>query len=633
MTVDMWIALIILGGAIVLFVTEWLRVDVVALMVIASLMLTDLLTVPEAFAGFSNSAVLTIAALFIVGGAVLNTGLANMIGKRILKIAGDSEIRLIVVIMLAVAFLSGFMSSTGTVAVLLPAIVSLSRTAKISPSKLLIPLSFGSLLGGAATLIGTPPNIIVADTIRNANLEAGTNYDLFGFFTYTPIGLLMVVAGVGFMAVIGRRILPTHSKTQERETSESAEELVDRYQLFEQIAYLRVERASKIVGKQIRDLHLRNDYNINIVEIIRSMQPREVASFAGQRLVLQSSEQEYIYPTAETSVERDDILIIRGDQQNIRKFAYSSNLSFEEIPQNNIADIVNRRIGIAEVVLAPRSSLIGKTLRETRFRASHNLNVLQINRPNAEADADDGHFENVRLNFGDTLLLQGLWTDIRSLKRHPRDFVVLGQSGPRGRDLYNPIKAGITLVILSIMVVMMITTIVPLATASLLAALAVVLSGCLTMDEAYDAIDWKSIVLIAGMLPMATALENVGLIEEVAFIIRDSLGNAGPLAVVIGLFILTSVLTQVLSNTATTVLLAPIALVTAQEMGVEPYAYLITIAYAASMAFASPVASPTNTLVLSAGQYRFVDFVKIGVPMMILMMIINVIFVPLFFPF
>lgn len=630
MTTDMWFAISILAVAIVLFVTEWVRVDIVALGVIVSLILTDLLTPQEAFAGFSNSAVLTIVFLFIVGGAVLQTGLASLLGKRILSVAGTDETRLLLIIMLAVAFLSGFMSSTGTVAVLLPAIVSLSRTAKISASKLLIPLSFGSLLGGATTLIGTPPNIIVADVLReqNALLPADEQLEVFNFFDFTPIGILLVIAGVTFMVLIGKRVLPAYRENIDEEPTDTPQVLAEYYHLSDQMAYLRVERNSGMTGKTLGELKLRREFDVNIVEVIRKPESRTVAAFGGQKLVIQSDELNYIVASADTRIQAEDVLITQGDAAPVRRLAYTMNLSFEPEPENGYQALINRQIGIAEVLLTPRSSVIGKTLEEARFSSSYNLTVLNIQRSDGQVLNNE---HKIPLNFGDTLLVQGLWSNIRALKKARRDFVVIGQSQPIG-ELIEPTKAGITLAVLVAMVAMMITGIVPLAVASLLAALGVVVTGCLTMDEAYEAIDWKSIVLIAGMLPMATALEKVNLVNEIATIATNVLGGNSDLIILAGLFVLTAVLTQVLSNTATTVLLAPIGLAMAQQLGVQPQAFLMVIAIAASMAFATPVASPTNTLVLSAGQYKFADFIKVGVPMMIVMMIVTVLSVPIFFP-
>lgn len=622
MTPEMWYAIAILAIAIVLFVTEWIRLDVVALGVVVALILTGLLTTKEAVAGFSSTSVIMIAALFVLGGAIMQTGLASMIGRRILTIAGNNTLSLTVTIMIAVAILSGFMSNTGTVAVLLPAIISLATSANVSPSKLLIPLAFASSLGGALTLIGTPPNIIVSDVLR----EAG--YAPFSFFAYTPVGIVLLIVGIAFMAFIGRKWLPDYKPAKDVQRVDTADKLLDIYRLPESLFRLRVRRGSGLIGKTVRDSGLNNRFNLTILEILRAQAPRSVVRLGEQELVLKKRNREKILPQGDTVLQLDDILIVQGDGNDVSHAAAQLNLGIQPA-QAEEQNLITEEAGIAEIVLPPRSSMLGKTIAETRFGSTYHLTVLGINRAGTTEPLD---IKTTRLEFGDTLLVQGTWQNILYLRKRPRDFIVLGQpemmiGAPQRK------KAPIALLILIGMLALMVTKIVSPTTASLLAALAVVLTGCLSMDDAYDAIDWKSLVLIAGMLPMATALQKVGLINLVAEGLTNSLGAFGPLAVLVGLFVLTAVFTQFISNTATAVLLAPIALVSAESLGVQPYAFVMTVAMAASMAFASPVASPVNTLVISAGHYRFNDYVKIGVPLTLLMLVVSVVIIPIFFPF
>lgn len=623
MTAEMWYALFILGGAIILFITEWLRVDVVAIGVMVALMLTGLLSPPAALAGFSNSAVLTIGALFVVGGGIMHTGLAGLIGRRILNIAGNSEVRLIVVIMVAVAMLSGFMSDTGTVAVLLPAIVMLARSANISPSKLLIPLSFGSLLGGATTLIGTPPNLIVSDLLRQENLAP------FGFFDYTPIGLLLMMGGILFMVFIGRHLLPDNSPKKDLQRVETPDELKELYALPESLFRLRVRRGSKMIGKTIATTNLRSEFQINLLRIERPNVPRPVVKFGQQKLIWQAEGVTVITPTSETVVGVDDILIVQGEGNNVGHAAALWNLGIQPAEAEDAQGLVTNEVGLAEILLPPRSDLLGQTLPETRFGTLYYLTVLGINRPGAKSKLD---LKDTVLQFGDTLLVQGAWQHILALKKKRRDFVVMGQ--PEAMiEGQNRSKAPIALLILMGMLALMITGMQPVATASMLGALLMVLLGCLDIDEAYQAIDWKSLILIAGMIPMSTALEEVGLVNLVATGLTNTLGNLSPLWVMATLFLLTAFFTQVLSNTATTVLVAPIAFTTAQTLNINPHAFLMAVAIAASMAFASPVASPVNTLVMAGGNYRFSDYIKVGVPMILLMLVITLLTLPILWPF
>lgn len=624
MTLDMWLALGILVVAIVLFIAEWVRVDVVALGVVAALGVTGLLTVDEAIAGFSNAAVITIAALFIVGGAVMHTGLARAMGNRILAVAGHSPARLTAVIMLAVALMSGFMSDTGVVAVMLPAVVALAADAKLRPSKLLMPLAFGSLLGGLSTLIGTPPNLIVSDVLRDYG------YRPFGFFTYTPMGLLLMVTGVAYMLIAGRRLLPDYSPEHDIQPVETPEELIDLYRLPDNLWRLRVRHNSPLVGHTVTTSRLGSRFEVSALEVVRSAEPQPDGHAHDDSVLVEEIDSAvHIRPVTDVELLPDDVLLAQGDPVDVQQAAAYFNLAIQPTSYRDQQSLVTDEIGIAEIVLPPRSSLIGKTLPEVRFGSSYHLTVLDIRRSGANRRIN---LKTTPLAFGDTLLVQGEWKNIIDLKRQRRDFVVMGDperlAGPAHRQ-----KAPLALAILVGMVVLMVSGLVPIATASLLAALLMVVTGCLSMDEAYDAIDWKSVVLIAGMLPMATALEKVGLVNVVASGVTGTLGSFAPQIIMAGLFLLTTIFTQVLSNTATAVLVAPIALTMAQQLGIEPYAFVMTVAVAASMAFASPVASPVNTLVMGAGNYRFGDYLKVGLPMILFGLVLAVLVLPLLFPF
>lgn len=623
LTADMWQALIILGAAILLFVTEWLRVDVVALGVMLALMLSGLLTTQEAISGFASPAVLTIAALFIVGGGVLQTGLAGTIGQRILKIAGARPARLTGVIMVTVALLSGFMSDTGTVAVLLPAIASLALSAQISASRLLLPLAYGALLGGATTLIGTPPNIIVSDLLRTEGLEP------FGFFDYTPPGLLLLVTGVIYMLLVARRWLPETPPRQDIQRVETPEELAELYRLPDNLYRLRIRRHSDLGGKTLGETNLRPKFNVSVLEIYR---PEEISSggrFGSTELWLHSDGFTKLTPVADLELKAGDILLSQGNATDITQLAATWNLAVQPAQPQDENVLFSEEVGLVEVLVPPRSSLIGKTLVEARFGSIYHLTVLGIHRPGETVSLD---LKTTRISFGDTLLVQGAWKNIQMLQKQRRDFVVLGNP----EDMLSaPLRkrAPLALVILLGMLVLLVTNAVSVTAASMLAAVSMILTGCLTIDDAYEAVDWKSIVLVAGMLPMSIALERVGLVNLVAQGLTDSLGAIGPLAVLTGLFLLTSLFTQLLSNTATTVLIAPIGLAAAAKLGVQPYAFLMGIAIAASMAFASPVASPVNTLVMGSGNYRFSDYLKIGLPLILLTLLVSLLVLPIFWPF
>lgn len=621
MTLEMWIAILILITAIALFVTEKLRVDIVALLVVVALMLTGLITPSEALAGFSNTSVITIAALFIVGGAVMQTDLAGMIARRILAIAGENQLRLLTVLMVAVALVSGFLSNTGTVAVLLPAVIALARTTGTSASKLLIPLSFASMLGGAATLIGTPPNLIVSDLLRDQGYRA------FEFFDFTPVGIIMIVVGIGYMMLVGRRVLPDRRIQAEMDFQpvESPEELLEHYRLPDQLYRVRVRPGSALIDKTVAEAAIRREFDVNILEVLRPEPFRGVMTLGAPREVITP-----YHPDADMAFAAGDILIVQGAEDAVGRAVAYWNLGIQARDGGDAQRLINSELGIAEVLLPPRSSLLDKTLLDTQFRRIYDLTVLAIERPGSDAQPD---LLEATLQPGDILFVQGTWDAILNLKRNARDFVLLSQPEATAGFGLNPQKAPVALAILMGMLLLMVIGITSVVAASLLAAVAMVLTGCLTMDDAYESIDWKSIVLIAGMLPMATALEKVGLVALASQTLTDLTGGAAPVVVMGAMFFLTALFTQLLSNTATTVLVAPIALASALQIGVAPQAFMMAVALASSMAFATPVASPTNTLVMGAGGYRFGDYAKVGIPLIFVMMIVVLIVVPIFWPF
>lgn len=625
MTIEMWLVVGILLTAVILFISEKVRVDVVALGVVVLLMLTGILTTSEALAGFSSTAVLTIGALFIVGGGVMNTGLAGTIGRRILTISGSDERRLIVVLMTAVALLSMFMSDTGTVAVLLPAVIVLAKNANISPAKLLIPLSFGSLLGGASTLIGTPPNIIVSDVLVANGLEP------FGFFSFTPMGAILIVVGTLFMLFFGRNLLPDRRVTKDVQRVQTPKELVEEYKLPDQLLRLRIRRGSALLGKTVPETQLGHDFDVTVLRIMRPGETRPLFQFgqAQSKSHPNRPKDTPLQPDETTRLQLDDVLIVKGDSDDIGLAAARWNLGVLPAKPKDEKALIDREVGVAEVLLPRRSSMIGKTLADVRFGSRHHLTVLNINRPGSDEKLD---LQATKLRFGDILLVQGAWERIVALKDHRRDFVVIGQ--PESMiEAPTKNKARIALLILAGMLVLMISGLTSLTAAALLAGLLMVVSGCLTMDEAYEFIDWRSLFLIAGMIPLSTAMEKVGVVDAAAMGLVDSLGVYGPLAVLAGLFLFTSLFTQFLSNTATTVIVAPLAFAAAVELGVAPHAFLMAVAVAASMAFATPVASPTNTLVMGAGDYSFGDYAKVGVPLIFIALILVVLVLPLLFPF
>lgn len=619
--IEIWITLALLGAAILFFVTEWLSVDLVALGLVISLMVTGILSPEEALAGFSSPIVITIATLFIVGGAVMETGLADSVSVKIIQFAGKSKSRLLVLIMGTVALLSGFISDAGTVAVMAPAIISISRKKSINPSKLLIPLSFASMLGGAMTLIGTPPNIVVSD------LLAENGFQPFSFFDYTPIGLILLFVGILYIALAGRWLLPDRKRGKELQRVDSPEELMEVYKLSEDLFRLRIRQGSPLAGKSLLESDLGSSYGVNVLEIFRAEENPGRTPIGSLRFLADEGPGSQKISTRDILLP-DDLLICQGKLNDISHASAVLRLGVQPAKSVDQKALVNNEVGVAEVLLPPRSQMIGKSLVSSRFGSLYQLTVLGINRPGSDKSLS---LKETALQFGDTLFVQGPWKNIRALASQRKDFVVVGQpeamkgTPPRSKMILSAL-------IMAGMMVFLIAGWLPLATTVMIASFLMIISGCLNMKQAYNSVDWKSIVLIAGMLPMTTALQKVGLVQIGSNWVASILGGLGPIPTLATLFLITSLFTQVISNTATTVLIAPVALSLALQLGYQPQAFLMTVALAASTAYATPVASPVNTLVMAAGNYRFKDYAKVGIPLIFISMVITVLLLPILWP-
>lgn len=611
MTLEMGIVFGILAVTIGLFTTDWLRLDLVAVLSLLALMLTGILTPKEALAGFSDPLVLIIAGLFVVGAGLFRTGVADVLGGWLGKLAGTSPTRLLITIMAVVGVLSAFMSSTGTVAILLPVVVTLANKARISPSKLLIPMAFASLLGGMLTLIGTPPNIVVSEQLRSQGLPE------FGFFAFTPLGAVMLVLGTLFMVLVGKRMLPDRGTPDEAEpgaqagTQVSVEELAASYGLPGNLFRLQVRDDAPIVGETVMESGVAARYQVTVLEM---SEPERAPS-----------------PAAAPACRFDpgERVLVYGLPDNVQRFADEQGL--DVLPDEASEDLgLGEATGMAEVLLTPRSSLVGHTLAESRFRDLYDLTVLSVLRLGKPLGSA---LPSTPLRFGDTLLVQGAWDRIRALRKHQRNFVVIGEP-PETHGTATRVgwRAYAAVGIMIAMLVMMTGGWLPTVTTVLLAAAAMIVTRCLPVEDAYDSMSWQSIVLIAAMLPMATALKKTGGIELVVAALTGGLGQFGPVAMMAALFLLTSLFSQFISNTATTVLVAPIAFQAATAMEVSPRTFLMTVALSASTAFATPIASPVNTLVLSPGGYRFSDYTRAGVGMQIVLMVATLLLVPLVFP-
>lgn len=618
----MIITTIILLLSVIFFVNGKVRSDVVALCALIALVLFGILTPEEALSGFSNSVVIMMIGLFVVGGAIFQTGLAKKISSRILTLAGKSEMRLFILVMLVTSAIGGFVSNTGTVALLLPIVVSLAMSADVSPSRFLMPLAFASSMGGMMTLIGTPPNLIINSTLLNAGHEG------LSFFTFLPVGLICITVGLLVLVPLSKIFLSKNTDSDKKKNSKrkTLKELVKEYGVSNSLSLLKVNDNSQITGKSIAELGLRNKYGINIFEIRRKE--------SNQNRFLKNVTQEMAAP--DSIIEEGDTLYVTGDIENVKLFANDGGL---EIIERNETDKKSRHklefydIGVAEVVVMQSSGLINRTIRESDFRAKYNLNVLGIRR---KTDYILKDFADERIHTGDVLLVQGSWENIARLGNEENDWVVIGRPLEEAAKVPLDYKAPVAALIMVLMVAMMVFDFIPVApvTAVMIAAILMVITGCFrNVEAAYKTINWESIVLIAAMMPMSLALEKTGASEYLSNTLVSNLGGYGPHILLAGIYFTTSLMTMFISNTATAVLFAPIALSSAMQVGVSPVPFLFAVTLGASMCFASPFSTPPNALVMPAGQYTFMDYIKVGLPLQIIMGIVMVIVLPLLFPF
>jgi di/tricarboxylate transporter len=781
-TPEIALVFLILTLAIILFVTERLRVDVIALLVLGSLVVTGLVTPTQALSGFSNPAVITVWAVFILSGGLSRTGIAHEIGGQVLRLAGHSEARLLIVIMLVSGILSAFMNNIGVAALLLPVILDISRQTQRAPSKLLLPLVYGTLLGGMATLISTPTNILISDALDEANLQP------FGLFDYTPAGLIILLAGIMFMVLAGRYLLPTRYPIQAL-ASKVAGEANDKdlYGLEERLALVTLPDDSLLAGRTLAESRIGLALGLNILGIQRAgrkqmvlipettlqggdrllvlgrldrleelsqgpslvMVDDQVAieqllsdhvgvaefrvapdyAFVGQTLaqvdmrrqsglnvlVIRRNGRSYQTDLRDMSLEVGDKVLVQGlrvgletlsympdfrllDAETAAKYGLQEHLLIVRIPKNSLLDgksireshlgetfglaalgiirdgqthllpdpetqlmagdtlivggdpddlviarglqeleikrhldmslveLETESVKLVEVVLSPYTTLVNKTLRELQFREKYGLNVLAIWRGGRPYRSN---LNDVALRFGDTLLLYGPREKIKLLGPEP-DFLVLRGDTQEELRLHKAPLAG--LLMIGVIVVVLVGWL-PIAIAAIIGATLMIITGCLEMEEAYRFIEWRAVFLIAGMLPLGIAMQETGAARFLAFSMVAAIGELGPLAILAGMFILTALATQFMPNPVVAVLMAPVVLSTTDDLGISPYAFMMGIAFAASSSFLSPVGHPANVLVMGPGGYRFADYVKVGLPLALVLLGVTVLIVPLLWPF
>ena len=591
--------------AIALFFSGRVRLDLTAAFVILALALSGVVTPAEAIAGFGDPLVMMIAGLFVIGEGLHRTGVASWVGQRIAAWGRGSESHLILLLMPAVAFLSAFMSSTGVVAIFIPVVLSMAREARLSPRRLLLPLAFASLIGGMLTLIGTPPNIAVSRALVDAGREG------FGFFDFTPVGSVILIAGVVYMLTLGRRLLPDGSDSSSPAPHRTLRDLARSYDIEEGLHRLQIGSGSPLNRMTVGEIGLRRNFGITVVAV-----ERHGTLLTAFKPVL-----------IETRLREGDVLFAVAPRSVIDQHVAKLGLADLGFP-SGLRRRLQGQFGMGEALVVPGSPLMGKTVREGNFRQRQGLTVLSIRRGDQPMALD---FDQTRLEAGDMLLIAGPWEAIERCGGPRRDMVLLELPQEIAERTWHgeqaPWAVAVTLGMLLLMTFQLTSNLV----AVMLAAFAMVATRCVSMEEAYRSMNWQSLVLIAGMLPLARALEVTGGSAAIVGALAGVFQDLGPHAVLAGLFLLTSLFSQFISNTATTVLVAPIALNLALDMGLAPAPLLMTVAIAASTAFATPVASPVNTLILGPGNYRFGDFLRVGVPLQLLALVVTLLLVPLIF--
>jgi di/tricarboxylate transporter len=783
MSLEIILVLSILGIALILFITEWVRMDIVALLVLGSLAIIGLVTPDEALEGFSNPAVVTVWAMFILSAGLYHTGVAKIIGKQVLRFAGKTESRMIIIIMLSSGVMSAFMNNIGVAALMLPVIMDVAKRTGKAPSKLLMPLAFGSLLGGLTTLIGTPPNLLISFSLLENDLTP------FGLFDFTPVGLGVMIGGILFVAFIGRHILPLRD-TMNLLSRNSETDLTQSYALQERVFQLRVKPGSGLSGKTLADSKLRSALGINVLAVVRAGKKlfdpdpytelrdydklivqgkpesintlrgwkyvhleesnpdlkllfspetkiieaalQEKSSVIGKRLrdsdfrnkievnilaikqdesirrtnlqniVLDSTSiflllgttdqfniltergeinivneityedlkniyrlderlfiariseesglinksiaqsqfggafnlnilgimrngKTIIMPSADEEYKPGDQLIVQGKPDDLSVLQGIYDLEEVDDPTPDLKTLESDEVRLNEVILAPRSSLAGKTLREIKFREKYGVTVIALWR---EGRVYRTNLHNFELKIGESLLVYGKQDSIRLLDSEP-DFIVLSEAS---KEPLRTDKAFVSALIMLAVLLPVLFGFISLAISAIVGVALMVMTGCLKMEEAYRAIEWKAVFLIAGMLPLGTALQKTGAATMIAESVVDSLGPFGPWGIIIGLYLLTTIATFVIPTAALVVLMAPIALQAAATVGISPYAVMMAIAVAASASFTSPISHPANLLVMGPGGYRFIDYIKLGLPLTIVVMIIAFLLIPVFWP-
>ena len=616
--------LIILVITVALFIWGRVRADIVALTALAALLVLGILTPAEALAGFSSPIVIMMIGLFVVGGAIMQTGLAKLTGNKLMALSRGNETITFLLVMLVTSFIGAFVSNTGTVALMMPIIMSIAAGSGMQSSRFLMPLAFAGSLGGMLTLIGTPPNLVIDEVLT----EGG--YQPLAFFSFFPVGIIVIAIGIIVLMPLSKIFLSKKQSGKKKKQGKSLDDLVDEYQLLDNLhRYIVPSRRPSaaidengeqmdIVGKTLKDLSIQKKYGVSIIEIRNEKKSRlGLVKDVSQNMAKSSS-----------TIQVHDTLYIIGEEEKMKRFASDYGLRKMKDVKIDFYDL-----GLTEIVVMPTSNFAGLRIGDANLRKRFGINVLGVKR------GDEYITDNLiaaKLHVGDMLLVQGEWTNLAHLATDTSNWVVIDQPEKTADKVLLDYKAPVAAAIMLLMIALMVFDFIPVApvTAVIIAGLLTVFAGCFrNVEAAYKTINWESIVLIAAMMPMSTALEKTGASALVSQGLVESLGSMGPTALLAGIYFTTSLMTMFISNTATAVLMAPIALVAARQVGVSPYSFLFAVTLGASMCFASPFSTPPNALVMKAGGYTFMDYVKVGLPLQIIIGVVMTFVLPLLFPY
>ena len=633
----MTVTLIILVITVAMFIWGRVRADIVALTALAALLVLGILTPAEALAGFSSPIVIMMIGLFVVGGAIMQTGLAKLTGNKLMALSRGNETITFLLVMLVTSFIGAFVSNTGTVALMMPIIMSIAAGSGMQSSRFLMPLAFAGSLGGMLTLIGTPPNLVIDEVLTAAG------YQPLAFFSFFPVGIIVIAIGIIVLMPLSKIFLSKSQGNKKKKNAKSLDDLVDEYRLLDNMhryivpssrtSAARDENGNRmdIVGKTLKELSIQKKYGVSIIEIRNEKKSRlGLVKDVNQNMAKSSS-----------TIQVHDTLYIIGDEQKMQRFAHDYGLRKMKDVKIDFYDL-----GLTEIVVMPTSNFAGLRIGEANLRKRFGINVLGVKRGSSSSSSSEGgrggseyitdNLIAAKLHVGDMLLVQGEWTNLAHLTADTTNWVVLDQPEKTADKVLLDYKAPVAAAIMLLMIAMMVFDFIPMApvTAVIIAGLLTVFAGCFrNVEAAYKTINWESIVLIAAMMPMSTALEKTGASALVSQGLVDSLGAMGPTALLAGIYFTTSLMTMFISNTATAVLMAPIALVAAQQVGVSPYSFLFAVTLGASMCFASPFSTPPNALVMKAGGYTFMDYVKVGLPLQIIIGVVMTFVLPLLFAY